>query len=66
MEAMKASNDIFKIFIGKPSRALRHTSPRVNSAQGNHKLEAAVNDAEARLSRIEARIAFRMREGQPV
>lgn len=35
MEAMKASNDIFKIFIGKPYRALRHTSPRVRSAQGN-------------------------------
>jgi hypothetical protein len=28
--------------------------------------KAAVNDAEARLSRIETRIAFRMREGQPV
>ena len=29
-------------------------------------LEAAINDAEARLSRISARIEFRMREGQLV
>jgi len=33
---------------------------------GDRNLEAAINDAEARLSRISARIAFRMREGQLV
>jgi len=32
----------------------------------DHNLEAAINDAEARLSRVDARIAFRMREGQLV
>jgi hypothetical protein len=33
---------------------------------GDRNLETAINDAEARLSRIDARIAFRMREGQLV
>jgi hypothetical protein len=33
---------------------------------GDHNLEVAINDAEERLSRISARIAFRMREGQLV
>ena len=31
---------------------------------GDSNLEAAIHDADARLSRISARIAFRMREGQ--
>jgi hypothetical protein len=33
---------------------------------GDHNLEAAINDVDARLSRVNARIEFRMREGQLV
>jgi hypothetical protein len=33
---------------------------------GDHNLETAINDAEARLSRVNSRIAFRMREGATV
>jgi len=33
---------------------------------GDRNLEAAINDADARLSRVNARIEFRMREGQLV
>lgn len=33
---------------------------------GDHNLETAINDAEARLSRVNARIEFRMKEGQLV
>jgi hypothetical protein len=33
---------------------------------GDHNLEAAINDAEARLSRISARIEFRLKQGAMV
>ena len=33
---------------------------------GDHNLEAAINDAEARLSRVSARIEFRLRHGAMV
>ena len=32
----------------------------------DHNLETAIHDAEARMSRVDARIEFRMREGQLV
>jgi len=44
-------------------QTLRHHAQNIPI---DHNLERAINDADARLSRISARIAFRMREGQLV